>query len=375
MTRLFDQVPAQAPVTGTCQIAFVGEAPSDYERLYGFPLVGPSGRVFSQLLRMAGLADVGGTFKVPTHAKNVASMLRERSSYLITNVFNEQLPHNDVKNWCAPATQAKEWEDYDLPRIGGSGYLLPNHLHHLSRLRVEIEQCKPKIVVTLGPTALWALTGLTDISLCRGTVSPSSLCPGIKVLPTYHPAHILQDWRLFHVAVTDLIKARAESEFPEIRLAKRKIWIRPTLKDLLRWREALLKVSKIAVDIETAKQQITCIGFAPSPEEAFVVPFVNYETSSRSFWPTIEAEVEAWNFVKEICECSIPKIMQNGLYDCYYLIRQAGIWPKNYSEDTRLQHHSLFPELPKSLAFLGATYGNQGPWKTMRNFAREKRDD
>ncbi len=375
MTALLDRVPAQLPASGTCQIAFVGEAPSDHERLYGMPLVGPSGRVFDQLLRTSGLAALGRGAHVPPRATRVAPLLHARAPFLTTNVFDEQLPGNDVKAWCAPVTERKRWDGYSLARLGSAGYLCPDRLFHLSRLAGELQAAAPNLIVPLGSTALWALTGSSDLSIARGAVSTASLLvPGVKILPTYHPAHILLDWRLFHVAVLDLLKASREASFPEIRQVQREIHIRPDRADLVLWSTRLLGARRLAVDIETARRQITCIGFAPGPTEAFVVPFADQEKPDGCYWAEPEDEAAAWKMVRAVCESAVPKTFQNGLYDCYYLIRQAGIWPRAYDQDTRLQHHALFPEMPKSLAFLGATYTDIAPWKGMRVEAKEKKD-
>jgi hypothetical protein len=44
--------------------------------------------------------------------------------------------------------------------------------------------------------------------------------------------------------------------------------------------------------------------------------------------------------------------------------------------DTMLLHHSMYPELPKSLGFLGSIYTNEAAWKLMRRDAEElKRDE
>lgn len=378
MSNLFSVVSAQEPAPGQdCKIAFIGDFPDDHDRLHGFPLVGPVGKVFDQILRVAGLAVEGTNFPVPAHARKVRNLLNARAPFFVTQVFDCAVPDNDLSKWCSPIAEAKEWKNYGLSKLGRFGYLKPEFaIPHLYRLQRELDLWKPNLIVPLGPTALWALTGQADINIARGAITQASfLIPGAKILPTYHPAAVMKDWRLFHVVVADLMKAAIEAEFPELRLVKREIYLRPTVEDLVGWQRSLLGSKSLAVDIETSKQQITCIGFSPSPDKAFVVPFVDYEQSSRSYWPTVEAEVVAWQMVREVCESPVPKILQNGLYDGYYLIRQAGIWLRNYCEDTRLQHHSLYPELPKSLAFLGATYANQGPWKQMRIKAREKRDD
>ncbi len=356
-TKLLSVVPAQEPTAPHCKIAFVGDFPDDYARLKGHPFAGGQGKVFDQLLRTAGLPD--------------------RSHFLITNVFDQKPEQGDIGKWCAPIAEAKTWSGYGmLDKLGRFGYLRPEHIHHLNRLGTELQKWKPNLIIPLGATALWALTGVSDISIARGAVDVATLL-GLKtkILPTNHPKNILQDWRLFHMTVADLTKAAYECEFLEQRLVKREIHIRPSVSDLRIWQKNLLQANTLSVDIETTKQQITCIGFAPSPSKAFVVPFADYEKPSRSYWETVAAEQEAWNMVRILCESQIQKVFQNGLYDTYYLIRQANIWPVNYCEDTRLQHHALYPELPKSLAFLGATYGNLGPWKQLRIKAREKRDD
>lgn len=61
-------------------------------------------------------------------------------------------------------------------------------------------------------------------------------------------------------------------------------------------------------------------------------------------------------------------------YDIQWLYTLWGIRTANYLEDTRLQHHSIYPELPKGLGYLGTLYANPGmPWKAWGG-AEEKRD-
>lgn len=377
--KLLDRVPSQQPASGSCKIAFITDFPRVEERLNGFPLLGADGRIFDQLLRLSSLANPGASgAEFPSR---IRSIVAPRAEFLITQVFNEQPAGDVIKSFCAAAPERKGWGDgehYNLAYISGAGYLSPEYREHLNRLRDELEHFAPNLIVTLGSVALWAVSGLCDASLARGCVfSCSLLAPGVKLLPTLHPETVRKDFRQFHVVRGDLIRAAREAEFPEVRPVQRRIHIRPTVADLRTWRDRLLQAEMLAVDIETAKQQITCIGFAPSPAEAFVIPFVDYEQPSRSYWSSAEGEVAAWSVVREICEAPGPKkVMQNGLYDCYYLIRQAAIYPQNYSEDCRLQHHALYPELPKSLSFMGSSYESPpGPWKTMREKKEVKRDD
>lgn len=352
------KVPAQWPRKLPCKIAFVGEAPGEVERLRGAPFQGPAGHMFDQLMQTAGL---------------------DRAEYLVTNVFDEQLPRNQIANWCVDSAQVKELgESYNLPKIGTIGYLDQGHVSHLRRLGQEILSAKPNLIVPLGGTALWAFTGDAGISAARGsTILASMVAPGIKLLPTLHPAHVLHDFKQFHVVVIDLIKAAHEAEFKEIRHSKRTIWVEPTLADLCYFKKNYLdKSSLISVDIETKAGLIDCIGFSADSQYAIVVPFFDPRKASRSYWVTPEAELQAWLWVQSVCSSPIPKLGQNGgCYDLFWLLDQAKIAVTNYREDTRLLHHALYPELPKSLGFMGATYGSEGPWKGMRNHKADKRDE
>lgn len=362
------------------RIAFVGEAPSDEELHEGAPLVGASGRTMGQLLRTAGLVrtdTMPRDFYPELAERGLRPLLWERSQFHWTNVFDEKLPDNEVKSWCAPAPEAHKWSDYDLDPIARAGFLRPAYSHHLERLRRELLTVQPTLIVPLGGTALWAFTGDSDIMAKRGAVDTARyLMPGVKLLPTLHPAGVIYQHKMFSVVVSDLEKAWAESQFPDVRLPKREVWVEPTLEDLETFKARYIKPGcLLSTDIETAGGQITCIGFAPSAERAIVVPFVDYRKPSRSYWATADDELRAQRWVQDILEDpTIFKMFQNGPYDIYWLWRAWRIKVMGYLHDTRLMHHALYPELPKSLQFMGATYGNQFAWKQMRNKKDNKRD-
>lgn len=343
-----------------CKLAFVGEAPSDAEMIDGTPLVGPSGRVFNGLLRTADI---------------------DRRECLVTNVFNEQAPDNDLEQWTCSHKDAvaKGWpleNDFD-GRYFEPGFLRAN----LARLKAELVRARPTVIVPLGNAALWALTGFTGITGARGAVMAASrLVPGTKMVPTLHPAAVIHQWKYFTVVAADMVKAAAEAERgPKIIHTRREIWIEPTLADLAHFaKNHLSKSTLISLDIETTRKpsrQITTIGFAPDATRALVIPFTDWRKPSRSYWPTLEAECQAWQFVAEWCACPTPKLLQNGPYDVYWLWELMGIPVLNYVEDTRLLHHSLYAELPKDLGFMGACYANVGAWKQWRSGKAAKKDD
>lgn len=340
-------VPPQYPSHYPTRIAFVGEAPGDTEVEKGIPLVGASGRVFNAMLRTANL---------------------DRSEFMITNVFDEKIPDNDVKNWCSG-------EKNELPAIGANGFLKPEYHYHLTRLRDELRDVQPSIIVPLGGTALWAFTGETGISSQRGAIQPATrLLPGVKLLPTFHPAFVIRQWKFFSVVTGDFIRAYEQSNFREIRLPKRELLIEPTVQEIRDYLPRLLNSELLSVDIETGWGLVTNLGFAPDKEHAINIPFVDIRKSNKSFY-SINDEIEVWKIIKEVMENDVPKLGQNfGGYDAFWFIDNMGIAPRNFHDDTRLIHHNLYPELPKDLEFMGSSYTEQGSWKSWGRKSKEKRE-
>jgi DNA polymerase I-like protein with 3'-5' exonuclease and polymerase domains len=175
----------------------------------------------------------------------------------------------------------------------------------------------------------------------------------------------------------DLIKAGREAKFPQVRRPHREIWIEPTLLDIRSFINAhVMECSLLSVDIETAGDQVTCIGFSPEPALALVVPFFDARRKGRSYWDSASAERAVWHLIKGVLEDPrIPKLFQNGLYDIAFLFRSVGIKVRGATHDTMLLHHALQPESPKALGFLGSLYTDEGPWKTERKTKTIKRDE
>lgn len=337
------RVPAQAPNRIPARIVFVGEAPSNEELEQGKPFVGPAGRIFNSILRVAGM---------------------NRAEFGVTNVFDEKLPENSIKHWVVPSKEAKAAKIDTIPPIAG-GYLHPDHRGHLDRLAREIKEWQPNVIVPLGGTALWAFTGQTGITSYRGTVMPATLLtPGAKLVPSFHPQAVQYQWKLFTVVVRDFLKAYQEANRgPEIIYPERRLYIEPTLADLVAWEPLLVNTDLLSVDVETYADQITCISFAPSVRDAYVIPFFDKRNVDRNYWRTVFDEATAWKFVRRVLASPVPKLGQNFTYDTYRLLGKYHIAPRNYLHDTRLLHHAIYPELPKDLGFMGSSYTSQGAWK------------
>lgn len=328
-------------------IAIVGEAWGAEEEKAGRPFVGTSGYILDQMLAQVGI---------------------DRSECLVTNVFSlRPKPSNDIKNLCGPRTAGIP----GLPEVQKGKFIRKEFENELTRLGNEIEMARPNVIIALGATANWATCGTTGIRNSRGAIAIASLVGrGTKVLPTYHPAAVARQWELRPIVIADLDKAKRESEFPEFRRPKRSIYIAETITDLTWFQETHLESPLLSIDIETKLEQITCIGFAPSPDIACVIPIVS--ATGRSYWTEHEERI-VWTYIRSWCRR--PALFQNGLYDIQYLWRRYGIACPNAIEDTMLMHHAMQPEMEKGLGFLASIYTDEASWKGMRKAATLKKDD
>lgn len=371
------------------KIVLCGEAYGENEQKINAPFVGASGIELLRMLDEAGVitltsADFDYINKyyraVGSDGPMFIDMIwRLHPELHRTNVFMQHPPGNRLEWFCGPRTEGIKGYPALIKGKAG-GYVRQEFIPELERLADELVSIDPNLVICFGNTALWALCGTSGVSKLRGTTSISThTATGYKCLACYHPAAVLRQWENRPVTVLDLMKAKREAEYPEIRRPRREIWIEPTLEDLQRFYNQYIAVKReIAVDIENPGGPITCVGFAVGKTVAIVIPFVDKRTKSRSYWQTKEDELKAIDFIRKVLyDKTILKTMQNGLYDVAVLWRQWGLKTKGFVEDSMLAHHALQPEALKGLGFLGSVYTDEGSWKQMRKTDVDvyKRDD
>lgn len=339
------------------KMMLVGEAYGEKEAEEGRPFVGPAGNILNVLLSAVGIS---------------------RSEVYLTNVFNRRPSpsSNDLSFLCGPKSEAIA----GYPALNSGKYVRREFLPELLRLFEEIDRVRPNVVICAGATPLWALAGISGIRKTRGaplvtTGFAARSIPNVKLLPTYHPSAVMREWKLRPIVMADLDKAKREAAFPEIRRPEREFWLYPTIEDLYLFEQKFITEDcELSTDIETANGQVTCIGFAPSPHAALVVPFIDPTKPDGNYWRSPREEREAWRFVKRLCETH-PHIGQNFLYDANYLWRVYGIRCFGMKDDTMLLHHALQPEMEKGLGFLGSVYTDEPAWKFMRHNETLKKED
>lgn len=362
------------------KLVLIGEAPGAREMEAGVPFVGPSGAKLKEWWHSVGL---------------------KREDFYITNVLDYQPPAIDR----VPRAELESAFD---------------RLHaKLSRLD------DPWLIVPTGAYALYALTGKGKVSWhardghhprpgitsWRGSILEyiDERRRRIKVIPTIHPAATFRTPGYERVCRLDWARIAGDSLFRELRLPVRTHRIRPSLADVLDYADRAGRFAReLAIDIETPRRVVYetevrelskceckhakrshlpdcqirkcpcmqfraatgkpkrkrfvgeaylgCIGFSYDPAESLTIPL------TLDYWGNPDDAAAARLAVKRLCESPVPKVLQNGLFDAYWLATE-GIQLANFRYDTRAMSHCLEPTQPHDLAYMASVYTRESYWK------------
>lgn len=219
---------------------------------------------------------------------------------------------------------------------------------------------KPKVVVTVGELATYAVLNRSNVTKIRGYPFQTEGL-GLIVIPTLHPRDMIwsnYEWR--HYLSHDLMKAKKLLERPELLTNPRTIALPASFDHACELLRSMNRQSRLSIDIEVSNFEISCIGFAPDMHLAVSIPF-------DMRWSEAE-EVVLWNLATKILENqSIIKIFQNGIFDIQFLAMRMGIFVKpidgEHIQDSMVSHHIMFPDFLKSLNFLGSIHTFHSYWK------------
>lgn len=343
------------------RIVVVGESWGQEELFAQQPFVGPSGQELDRMLAEAGL---------------------HRDAVMCTNVVNKKPPRNELERLMLPST-AK------APLYRGLNPTSEIHIE-LARLYQQLEAFPRDVIIVAGNWSLWALTDCcgtgtkslgdytvkvpTGIVSWRGSqIYSDCLRTKTRVLPIIHPAAILREWKWRTTTVQDLRRVHNADDWwpreaPSVFIPSSPAEAIGALSDLYAHLQTSATPIRIANDIETWRNQITCIGFGYGPyistpgdkHSALVIPLIRAEGAANareyaSWWePGVEARI--LRLIRIIL--THPNILlegQNYLYDTQFFIRWLGIRPR-LDFDTMLAQHLLFPGTPKGLDFLSSLY-------------------
>ena len=159
-------------VSGGSLIALVGEAPGADEVKLGRPFVGRAGQLLDRGLAAAGI---------------------DRDACAIANVFRLRPPDNKLTHFFTSRRRAVLAGEAIAERLGKLGAEFCRELYaaEIDALAAAMNRLKPAVIVALGRTPLWALTGLNGITALRGQILPGRLSAA-PVIATFHPSFVMR---------------------------------------------------------------------------------------------------------------------------------------------------------------------------------------
>ena len=317
------------------EILFVGEAGGMQEELNGICFIGSAGKFLMSCLR-----------------DRTIDICIEDANF--DNVFNRRPHNNKVEHFFSS-------KETVYKSLSTTGEML------LAQFKKRVVGLSPNLIVALGETAMFYLTGKSKVTDHRGSMYPCLFDSSIKVLCTFHPAHILysqeaavsllgekkkEAMNALPLFLLDLQKAKREMSFRELLVTNYNFDISLSSLEIIKKLNSI-KEGIIGIDIETIfrdhKVILWLLSIATSKEEAFTIRFLKNRVS-----PLYSVEEEAL-IIKALSDLflrsSVKKVFHNGnrydlqvLFDIYGLRLAEGTY-----EDSMWAFHATFPSLPKSL--------------------------
>jgi len=220
----------KVPARGTkkTNIVIVGESPGRQEIRAGKPFVGDSGKKLEEYCARAGIT----------------------------------LDECYVTNACKYMPSSKQKDLFFMQK----GQPTEPYMEGIIEMVEDLLEIKPNVVIAVGKWAMFALTGLSQITKYRGSILESNIIPGLKVVPTLHPAYIMRgNWAERVLVIWDLRRALAESESPEIKLPEFEAIIDPTDDQVANYTQLMMDGDHYTVDTEWYDADtLACCGFTNS---------------------------------------------------------------------------------------------------------------
>ena len=311
----------------TAKIWIVGESPGNEEIKKGKPFMGKSGDKLRQVLSAHGI----------TYDK-----------CFVTNLC----PYQPVKN---DFTNLLDNTPKELKKISSLAHLKPKPelKEGIKTLFDLIREHKPDIILALGayPTSILTNTW-HSITKSRGSVYECFPRKETKILASFHPAYILRNPSAFSAFDADIYKLSRYAS-GKVQPLQMDLIINPTQEHI----DDYLTQPYLAVDIETLKitpktvgmTKIRCISFAKSRHHSICIE--------------LDGSARHDDWIRQLLTCTAKKIFHNGSAFDIVMLELNRFVVNNFTDDTMIQSHVLYPELPKDLAFLTSIYTDMPYYK------------
>ena len=312
------QVFSEGPTNA--EIALVGEGPGESEVSKGRPFIGGSGRFLFDTLKK---------IKLDRNNLYVTNVVKRQISLSRTGGERAEVKRDEFEKWVSML----DWELAQLPNL--------------------------KYILIMGNYALEALLGENKITNWRGSVVTPARFPGNRTgtyVCTINPAYAMRELKLEPVFTLDIVNKLGPVINGTFKPYKIDTLINPSYKQAMAAIKEIKKAAKpTVVDLEWISKQTACIGLANDPHHSVCINWRDHRHNRY----TLSEEADLMYAFQDLCDThtanGVPLIGQNAQFDCYAL-RLKDWLDITFSDDTLLQHHTLYPQLPHSLGFLTSQY-------------------
>jgi uracil-DNA glycosylase family 4 len=329
--------------------AIISAYPGSAEARTGVPFSGGAGGLLWDCLRVEGLT---------------------RNDFYITNVIKAvhnhdtegQTPRHEFDLWC-------EVLRYELSQLPNLEYIL-----------------------LLGNEALRALTDHSGILQWRGSIVDVHVASErtIRGLASINPALVLRAQRILKGEERGTVPLRSARKIFQFDCHKFKLLTQGRLSNYVITENINPSYSQacdfidhcadqdgpVALDIETISRETACVGLAVDPYEGTCVNFVTLGDDGRLVpHYSLSEEVEIRRRLQRLMLSERVRLVeQDGSFDTMWLWFKDGLKTRAVWYDTLLAHHTLYPGLPHSLAFLTSRYTTHPYYKDEKDGWRQVGD-
>jgi uracil-DNA glycosylase family 4 len=234
----------------------------------------------------------------------------------------------------------------------------------------ELSAFSGKVIVLLGELPMRLLLDdprIKSIHKYRGSFFPAErfqhLAKPLKgkiILCSYHPDYSgrgkNKDPKAFYTLVSDFTRMKNVDANPDLLISNVDIKIDPRFDEVIKFYKLIETKDIVAFDIEAPPDFITCFSLAIRHENRVQSMCIPLMDNHGNYWSP-QQELEVWQGLARILGSpSIRKIMQNGMFDITYMLRQMKIVTDNFYFDTMLAQHLCYTDLPKGLDYLTSVY-------------------
>lgn len=295
------------------RLAIVGEAPGADEESYGIPFVGASGKLLDSILSSVGIL---------------------RSGCFVGNICKYRPPGNDITEF---------------------GLSHDKVLEGVSELRAELSQFQPNCILLLGNTPLHFAANLSGISSWNASILSTSWG---KAVAGIHPAAVLREYKDWPLLRHACARARAEAEYPDLRLPQRTLELNLSANEICHRLNNWPAGRLASFDIEGGLDAFPCCSIAGESNRGFIIAWSRFSE--------LEQGRIATSLSRFLYSSSIPKVLQNSLYDRFVLAYGYRMLIRNVVDDTMLKQWEVYPELPKGLGTIASIWTKEPYYKFER---------